>query len=91
MPRDVICNGRIYVSCEAEERSLPGVLAAFPASHILYASDFPHEMGYDPAAYAHDLAEFTARADLSTEAKQAILAGSAERFYGLRAGAAVGR
>ncbi len=90
LPSDVIRNGRIYVSCEPEERSLPGVLAMFPASQILYASDFPHEIGSDPAAYVEDLHEFLERGDLATADKQQILAGAAERLYALRAGAALG-
>jgi predicted TIM-barrel fold metal-dependent hydrolase len=88
LPSDVIRGGRIYVSCEPEERSLPGVLAMFPASQILYASDFPHEIGSDPAAYVEDLHEFLERDDLAAADKQQILAGAAERLYGLRLGAA---
>ena len=89
-PSEIIANGRIWVSCEPEERSLPGVLQHFPASQILYASDFPHEIGSDPAAYAEDLAEFVERDDLAAADRALILAGAAERFYNLRAPVAAG-
>lgn len=85
LPSDVIASGRIYVSCEPEERSLPAVLGLFPARQIMYASDFPHEIGSDPGPYEHDLQEFIERDDLAAADKQQILCGTAERFYGLRA------
>ena len=88
LPSDVIRGGRIYVSCEPEERSLPAVLPFFPASQILYASDFPHEIGSEPGPYIEDLHEFVERDDLPADARREILAGAAERFYGLTVGAA---
>jgi predicted TIM-barrel fold metal-dependent hydrolase len=81
LPSDVVRNGNVYVSFEAGERSLPDVVRRFGPEHILYASDFPHELSYEE--YAEDIEEFSERDDLSDDAKRKILAENSARFYGL--------
>ena len=80
-PSAVIRGGRIFVSFEPEERVLPAVIDMLGAGQILYASDFPHELGSGYDAYTEDLEEFTERPDVSDEAKRLILADNALRFY----------
>jgi predicted TIM-barrel fold metal-dependent hydrolase len=80
-PSAVIRNGNVYVSCEPGERTLPTVVDLLGAGQILYASDFPHELGSGYEEYLEDLEEMDERADLSDEAKRGILADNADRFY----------
>jgi uncharacterized protein len=80
-PSEMIRRGNVFVSCEAEERALPTVVEALGADHVLYASDFPHELGTGPEAYLEDLHDLETRPDLSDAAKEQILGGTAARFY----------
>lgn len=80
-PSSYLASGQIYASCEAEEISVADVVKRFPASAILYASDYPHERQLE--LYKHDLEEFQERNDLSSETKQLILFENAKRFYNL--------
>jgi uncharacterized protein len=80
-PSAVIRRGNVYVSCEPGERTLPTVVELLDGGQILYASDFPHELGTTPAAYLDDLEEMDERDDISDTVKQQILADNAARFY----------
>ena len=60
---------------------LPAVIDTLGAGQILYASDFPHELGSGFEAYLQDLDEFTERGDVADDAKRLILADNALRFY----------
>ncbi len=80
-PSEIIRGGNLYFSCEIEERTLPYVIDMLGADQILWASDYPHEREH--SQYLGDLPEFTAREDISAEAKRKILYDNALRFYGL--------
>lgn len=80
-PSEYLASGQIYASCEAEEVSVADVIKRFPASCVLYASDYPHERQLE--LYKHDLEEFQEREDIGDEAKRLILFENAKRFYNL--------
>lgn len=80
-PAEYIRSGNIYVSCEVEETTLPSVVNAIGADHILFASDYPHER--DREAFLHDIPEFVERTDLSDAIKDQILYHNPRAFYGL--------
>jgi hypothetical protein len=80
-PSEYMACGRVYVSCEPEEKTLRYVPDFFPQENILFASDYPHWDGEFPYAVAH----LANRNDLSTEFKQKIFRDNPQRFYGMRA------
>ncbi len=77
-PSEYMACGRVFVSCEPEEKTLRYVPDFFPADNILFASDYPHWDGEFPYAVAH-LAD---RTDISDELKRKIFADNPRRFYG---------
>jgi len=78
-PSEYMACGRVYVSCEPEEKTLRYVPDFFPEENILFASDYPHWDGEFPYAVAH----LANRNDLSAEFKQKIFRDNPRRFYGL--------
>ena len=78
-PSEYMACGRVYVSCEPEEKTLRYVPDFFPEDNILFASDYPHWDGEFPYAVAH-LAD---RNDLSSELKRKIFHDNPLRFYGI--------
>jgi predicted TIM-barrel fold metal-dependent hydrolase len=80
-PSEYLRGGQVYVSVEAQERTLPYVLELFGEDHVFFASDYPHERPH--AAYLHDVPNLAARGDLSDRAKRKVLAENARRFYRL--------
>jgi predicted TIM-barrel fold metal-dependent hydrolase len=80
-PSDVVREGEIYFSIEAEETLLPQTLAYVGDDHFLYASDMPH---WDNN-FRHSLAYFWDRPDLSEESKEKVLLHNPRRLYGLGA------
>ena len=78
-PSEYMACGRVYVSCEPEEKTLRYVPDFFPEENILFASDYPHWDGEFPYAVAH----LANRNDLSAEFKQKIFRDNPQRFYGL--------
>jgi hypothetical protein len=77
-PREYVERGQIYVSCEAEEASLPFAVEALGPRWILFASDYPHWDGAFPNA-TRPLRE---RPDLSAETKTRIMDANARAFFG---------
>src|ERR671933_2800517 len=75
LPSEYLCGGQVYVSVEAQERTLPYVLELFGEDHVFFASDYPHER--PRPAYLDDIPRFAERADLSERAKRKILADNA--------------
>ena len=78
-PSDVVREGQIYFSIEAEETLLPQTLEFVGDDHFLYASDMPH---WDNN-FRHSLAYFWERPDISTESKEKVLLHNARRLFGL--------
>jgi predicted TIM-barrel fold metal-dependent hydrolase len=77
-PSEYMACGRVFVSCEPEEKTLRYVPDFFPADNILFASDYPHWDGQFPDAVA-TLAD---RNDIAGELKRKIFTDNPRRFYG---------
>jgi len=80
-PQEILAEGRIYVTCEANERFLDAGLRAVGEGNVLYASDFPHELEYEE--YARELRKLLAREDLPAAGRAGIAGRSAAQFYRL--------
>jgi predicted TIM-barrel fold metal-dependent hydrolase len=78
-PPSTYFEGRGFVSCEPEERSVPWVCDTVGDDVVCYASDYCH---WD-CAFPHSVKLLAERDDLSEARKAAILAGNAARLYGL--------
>jgi predicted TIM-barrel fold metal-dependent hydrolase len=76
-PSEYLTQGRIYYSCEPDEKLLGPVVDLVGPDRIMYASDYPHwDMSYPESAGL-----IKKRQDLSEEAKRKILGDNARRFY----------
>jgi predicted TIM-barrel fold metal-dependent hydrolase len=76
-PSEYLAGGRIYYSCEPDEKMVGPVVDMIGADRIMYASDYPHwDMTYPESA-----ALIQKRHDLSDDAKRKILSDNACRFY----------
>jgi predicted TIM-barrel fold metal-dependent hydrolase len=76
-PSEYLADGRIYYSCEPDEKMVGTVVDMIGADRIMYASDYPHwDMTYPESA-----ALIQKRHDLSDDAKRKILCDNACRFY----------
>src|SRR5260370_38769166 len=51
-PSEYMTCGRVFVSCEPEEKTLRYLPEFFPEYNILFASDYPHLDGHVPNAVA---------------------------------------
>ena len=79
-PSEYMTCGRVFVSCEPEEKTLRYVPEFFPAENILYASDYPHWDG----GFPYSVATLADRTDVSDELKRKIFLESPQRFYGFK-------
>lgn len=77
-PSEYITHGNWFFATEPEEGMLPYVIERIGEDKILFASDYPHWDGLFP----HAVSTIRDRKDLSQSAKNKILGGNAERFYG---------
>lgn len=76
-PSEYLTRGRIYYSCEPDEKMVGVVVDMVGADRIMYASDYPHwDMTYPESA-----ALIQKRHDLGEDAKRKILGENARRFY----------
>lgn len=76
-PSEHLLNGRIYYSCESDEKLLNTVIDLVGDDRIMYASDYPHwHMVYPESAVL-----IKDRKDLSEDSKRKILRENALRFY----------
>jgi predicted TIM-barrel fold metal-dependent hydrolase len=76
-PSEYLTAGRIYYSCEPDEKMVGMVVDMIGADLIMYASDYPHwDMTYPESAVL-----IQKRQDLSEDAKRKILCDNAYRFY----------
>ena len=80
-PKQIMCGGNLYYSCEVGESTLDKVVALMGGSQLLWPSDFPHERPW--AEFAGDLDRFIGRVDLSEATVQQILWQNPCRLYGL--------
>ncbi|MFQ5514964.1 MAG: amidohydrolase family protein [Myxococcota bacterium] len=78
-PREYLERGQIYLTCEAEESILPGVVDVLGSEFIMYASDYPHWDSEFPTS-TEPLRE---RKDISDEVRAQIFSENARRFYRL--------
>jgi predicted TIM-barrel fold metal-dependent hydrolase len=78
-PSEYLACGRVFVSCEPEEKTLRYVPEFFPAENILYASDYPHWDG----GFPYTVATLADRTDISDQLKRKIFFDNPRRFYGL--------
>jgi uncharacterized protein len=78
-PSEYMTCGRVFVSCEPEEKTLRYVPEFFPADNILFASDYPHWDGQFPDAVS-TLAD---RSDIADSLKRKIFFDNPQRFYGM--------
>ena len=78
-PSEYMRGGRVYVSCEPEELTLPYVAQWIGADQILFPSDYPH---WD-CAFPESVEELTRREDVSDELKRKIFLENPMRFYGM--------
>ena len=79
-PSDYMRSGRVYVSCEPEEKTLPYVAEWIGEDQILFPSDYPHWDSNFPDS-VKDLGE---RMDVSETLKRKIFFENPKRFYGLK-------
>lgn len=76
-PSEYLTSGRVYYSCEPDEKMVGTVVGMVGSDCIMYASDYPHwDMSYPESA-----ALIKKRHDLSDETKRNILSDNARRFY----------
>ncbi len=78
-PSEYMTCGRLFVSCEPEEKTLPYVAQWIGEENLLFASDYPHWDGKFPEAVS-TLAE---RSDVGNALKQKIFCDNPRRFYDL--------
>ncbi|MEE9285393.1 MAG: amidohydrolase family protein [Dehalococcoidia bacterium] len=78
-PSDYVRSGRLFVSCEPGEKSLPYVLSRVGDGCIVFASDYAH---YD-SLYPESVRVLRQRSDLPGESLPKLLGGNAARLYGL--------
>ncbi|MBI3078562.1 MAG: amidohydrolase family protein [Deltaproteobacteria bacterium] len=77
-PSEYLTEGRLYVTCEAEEPLLPQVLELVGEDHVLIEGDMPHAEARDTG-----IQELRERADVKEDVKRKILRDNAIAFYKL--------
>ena len=75
-PSEYLATGRIYVTCEGEERLLPQVLELLGEDHVMISGDMPHL-----EARENVVVEIRERTDLSDAVKAKLLGANAARFF----------
>lgn len=80
--RKHVREGRLIIGCEGNEPVLAEAVRELGEEAYCFSSDFPHEI--NNALIKAELEELQRNEDLTTSAKEAILHGNAERFYGLK-------
>jgi uncharacterized protein len=78
-PSEHVRGERFFVSCDADEETLPEVVAHVGAERILYASDYAH---WD-SNFPNSVRLIAERETLAAPAKAQILGANAARFFGL--------
>src|SRR5678815_3354976 len=78
-PVDYFRSGKMFVSCEGNEKALAYAIERVGAGPVMFASDFPHEISLDNCM--EEIDEIVERADLKDAHKAAILGENARCFY----------
>jgi len=81
LPSHYITAGNIYVSCEANEKSIPWVAEFLGGDYIIYPTDFPHSLTFD--LFVNEVREFLNRKDLPPELSRKILWDNPRRLYSI--------
>ncbi len=77
-PSEYMAEGRLYVTCEAEEPLLPKVVELVGEDHVMIEGDMPHAEARDTG-----IQELRERTDLTEAVKQKILRDNAIALYKL--------
>ena len=77
-PSEYMRSGRVFVSCEPEEKTLPYVAEWLGEDHILFPSDYPHWDSTFPEA----VDELMERQDVTDQLKRKIFCDTPQRLYG---------
>ena len=77
-PSEYLATGRIYLTCEGDERLLPEVLALLGEDQVMISADMPHL-----EARENVVAEIRERTDISDTVKAKLLSANAAAFYRL--------
>ena len=77
-PSSYVLDRPWYFAAEPDEGMLPYCIDRIGADRILFASDYPHWDGMFPNV----VSTIRSREDISVQAKEMILGGNANRFYG---------
>src|SRR5215510_1500751 len=80
-PRRYIETGNVWVSCEAEESTLPAVVKLLGPDFVMWASDYPH---WD-TGWPESTKPLRERTDLDAASKAKLAGANARRFYHLPA------
>jgi predicted TIM-barrel fold metal-dependent hydrolase len=75
-PSEYLATGRLYLTCEGEERLLPQVLEWVGEDHVMISGDMPHV-----EARENVVAEIRGRTDLSDDVKAKLLGANAATFF----------
>jgi uncharacterized protein len=78
-PSHALESGRLFISCEPNEKALPSVVANLGDDFIVYASDYAH---YD-CMYPESARTLLERGDLSASARRKILSDNPARLFRL--------
>ncbi len=77
-----IKEGRMFVGCEGEEKSLAHAVSLVGNTPFMYSSDYPHEVTNESCK--EDIEELWENPELTRADKEAILCNNAQNFYKLR-------
>jgi uncharacterized protein len=77
-PSEYLREGRVFFTCEAEEKSLPQVVELLGEDQMMASADIPHG-----EARERSMDTLRDRSDLSERTKKKILGENAARFYDL--------
>jgi predicted TIM-barrel fold metal-dependent hydrolase len=78
-PHEYLERGQIWVTCEPEERILPGVIDVLGDDFVMYASDYPH---WD-SSFPESTRPLRERQDIGEASRRKILGENARRFFGI--------
>jgi predicted TIM-barrel fold metal-dependent hydrolase len=78
-PLDYFKSGKLFVSCEGNEKALSYAIERVGPEPFMFASDFPHEISLDNCM--EEIDEIVERHDIDTQHKEMILGANARRFY----------
>jgi predicted TIM-barrel fold metal-dependent hydrolase len=79
-PSEYMTRGRVWVSCEPEEKTIPYVAQWIGEDQMLYASDYPHWDG----GFPHSVSTLADRSDVPDTLKRKIFFENPQRFYGFK-------